>query len=39
LWAASGWVQHCSLCSGLLWLFKVFCTSIWTLGIIFVSPW
>jgi hypothetical protein len=33
VWSQVLWyLKHCSLCSGLLWLFWVCCVSVWTLG-------
>jgi hypothetical protein len=40
VWSQVFWYpKHCSFCSGLLWLIKVFCVSIWTLGLIFLPLW
>jgi hypothetical protein len=40
VWSQVLWyLQHYSLCSELLWLVKVFCASLWTLGLIFLCYW
>jgi hypothetical protein len=40
VWSQGLWyIPHCSLCSVLPWLFKVFCASIWIFGLIFQSWW
>jgi hypothetical protein len=40
VWSQVLWyLQHCSFSSRLLWLFKVFCVFIWTLGLTFLSQW
>jgi hypothetical protein len=40
VWSRILWyLQHCSFCSILPWLFEVFCVSKWTLGLIFQSLW
>jgi hypothetical protein len=46
LWLCSmilSWVlwyfQHWSFCSGLFWLFGIFCDSVWILGLTFLLIW
>jgi hypothetical protein len=38
VWSQILWYsQHSPFCSGLLWLFRVFCASMWILGLLFYS--
>jgi hypothetical protein len=38
VWSQELWyLQHCSFCLVLPWLFEVFCVSIWALGLFFQS--
>jgi hypothetical protein len=38
VWSQVLWSrQHWTFCTKWLWLFDVFCTSIWTLGFFFIS--
>jgi hypothetical protein len=38
-WSQVWYLQCCSFCSLLSWLFTVFCVSKWTLGWIYQSLW
>jgi hypothetical protein len=40
VWIQVLWyLQHCSFCSGLLWVLEVFCASTWVSGLFFLFLW